>query len=124
MTSPRPQSRSWRKKLTHSVFDYMPITGKRLGRTQSKEQYAYMYRVGVVEEVESFTYQDPQDDFHREPFIAHFKIINKSFDFILVTIHTDPDEATAEINKIPDTINAIVAKVDDAAGPRHPRVTL
>ncbi len=70
-----------------------------------------MYRVDVIEVVDSFTYQDPQDDFHREPFIAHFKIKNKSFDFILVTIHTDPDEATDEINKIPETINYADNKV-------------
>jgi len=57
--------------------------------------------------VESYTYDDSQEDiFHREPFIAKFKAKGGSFDFVLITIHTDPDDATEEIKSLPKVVNA------------------
>ncbi|MBU0698250.1 MAG: hypothetical protein KKE59_02305 [Proteobacteria bacterium] len=82
--------------------DYQYIIGPRLGRTSSKEQYAFMYNAKTIEAGESYTFDDTAlDYFHREPFIAHFKTKNGNFDFVLITIHTDPDDATREINSIP-----------------------
>jgi len=78
--------------------DYEYIIGPRLGRTTSKEQYAYIYRTASVEPIgEPCTYPDDKDLFHREPFIAGFKSKSGNFDFILISIHTDPDEARTEI---------------------------
>lgn len=82
--------------------DYTTIVGPRLGRTSSKEQYAYMFRTNRIESIGAYTFDDSAlDYFHREPLIAKFKAINGNFDFVLVTLHTDPDEATEEINALP-----------------------
>ena len=79
--------------------DYNYIIGPRLGRTSSKEQYAYIYNTNTIEAIgEPYTYDDSEEDiFHREPFIAQFKAKKGTFDFTLITIHTDPDTATEEI---------------------------
>ena len=82
--------------------DYDVVVGPRLGRTISKEQYAYIYRTSKIHYGESYTYDDSSLDlFHREPFVASFSIVNGDFDFVLATIHTDPDFATEEINSLP-----------------------
>ena len=81
--------------------NYEFIIGPRLGRTSCKEQYAFMYRPDVITVLGSYTYSDDLDKFHREPFITHFKVTGKPFDFALIDIHTDPDEATVEINTLP-----------------------
>lgn len=38
------------------------------------------------------------DPFHREPYIASFRALCGNFDATFIVIHTDPDEATEEIN--------------------------
>ena len=82
--------------------DYGVIVGPRLGRTTSKEQYAFFYRVSMFHLGESYTYDDSLSDlFHREPFVASFSMVNGDFDFVLAAIHTDPDDATEEINSLP-----------------------
>lgn len=77
--------------------DYNYFIGPRLGRTSSKEQYAYMYRTDRVEPTMSYTWEDRADIYHREPFIAGFRSKIGNFDFQLVQIHVDPDDAEDEI---------------------------
>jgi endonuclease/exonuclease/phosphatase family metal-dependent hydrolase len=93
------------RELEHAVdtmgTDYEYIIGPRLGRTSLKEQYAFMYNTKTITAGESYTFNDQADFFHREPFIAQFETKNGNFDFVLITLHTDPDEATREINTIP-----------------------
>ncbi|WP_300669863.1 endonuclease/exonuclease/phosphatase family protein [Desulfoluna sp.] len=85
--------------------DYQVVLGPRLGRTASKEQYAFMYRSETLEYLRSYTYDDSREDrFHRDPFIARFKAKHGNFSFVLITLHTDPDEATAEINALPEVV--------------------
>jgi hypothetical protein len=36
--------------------------------------------------------------------MSEFKAQNGNFDFVLVTIHTDPDTATQEINDLPQVV--------------------
>jgi hypothetical protein len=80
--------------------DYNYVIGPRLGRTSSKEQYAYMYRADTIEPIDCITMEDSFDVFHREPYMCSFKVKNGTFDFVLITIHTDPDDATAEIEAL------------------------
>ena len=48
--------------------NYDFIIGPRLGRTSSKEQYAYFYRVSTIRVGGSYTYTETGDDIiHREP---------------------------------------------------------
>lgn len=86
-------------------IDYTFIIGPRLGRTSSKEQYAFFYKPDVVEVLGTHTFIDIDDKFHREPFIVHFKVVDQKFDFAVINIHTDPDEAKDEINDLPGVIS-------------------
>ena len=82
-----------------SQYDY--VVSERLGRTTSKEQYAYIFNTQTVELTSNpQTYPEPSgsDPFHREPYIASFRALNGNFDATFITIHADPDEATDEIN--------------------------
>ena len=83
---------------TGTNYDY--VIGQRLGRTSSKEQYAYMYRTDTIEPMVCISMEDSFDKFHREPYMCSFKAKNGTFDFVLITIHTDPDEATDEIEAL------------------------
>ena len=93
------------RELEHAVdsmgTDYKVVLGPRLGRTSSKEQYAFMYNTKTIAAGESYTFDDSADYFHRDPFIASFNTKKGNFDFVLITLHADPDEATREINTIP-----------------------
>jgi len=84
--------------------DYKYIIGPRLGRTKSREQYLYIYDTRTIEMIGSYTHNDISDEFHRQPFVAYFKARNGNFDFLLINIHTDPDEATKEIRALPKVI--------------------
>ena len=85
--------------------DYDYAIGPRLGRTRSKEQYAFIYDPTEVKVLDTYTYDDSQFDlFHREPFAAHVSSIHGDFDAVILNMHTDPDEATQEI---PDLTKAI-----------------
>ena len=92
----------------NSQYDY--VVGERLGRTTSKEQYAYIYNTQTIELTDTphspHTYPEPAgtDSFHREPYIASFEAIACNFDFILIMIHVDPDEATEEINALDNVV--------------------
>ncbi|MFZ3059081.1 MAG: endonuclease/exonuclease/phosphatase family protein [Candidatus Methanoperedens sp.] len=82
-----------------SPYDY--VVSERLGRTVSKEQYAYLYNTQTIQLIGSpYTYPDSNDLFQREPYVANFKARDGNFDFVLITIHTDPDTAAQEINDL------------------------
>jgi deoxyribonuclease-1-like protein len=81
---------------------YEYVVSERLGRTSSKEQYAYLYNTQTIQQIGSpYTYPDINDLFQREPYVSEFKAKNGNFDFVLIAIHTDPDNATQEINDLP-----------------------
>jgi deoxyribonuclease-1-like protein len=87
---------------------YDAVIGPRLGRTNSKEQYAMLYDTSRIEVDPSsvYTVPDPQDLLHREPLVARFRPRgvppNQAFTFSLVNIHTDPDETVTELNALAD----------------------
>eukprot|EP00057_Strongylocentrotus_purpuratus_P014446 XP_011668920.1 PREDICTED: uncharacterized protein LOC100891970 isoform X2 [Strongylocentrotus purpuratus] len=93
-------------------FQY--VISERLGRTSSKEQYAYFYRPSKLQLITSYVFEETQGDyFQREPFIAHFKSPTTYVkEFIIGGIHTQPDEAVAEIDNLVDVYNAIQQKFD------------
>jgi len=97
--------------------DYAYIVGERLGRSRCKEQYCYMYKNDTIELLGTFyTYDDDNDgnnsnnvddtlhddDFEREPMLAHFTTKEGNFDFVLGNIHVKPSDATNEISKLSD----------------------
>jgi deoxyribonuclease-1-like protein len=87
---------------------YDSIIGPRLGRTNSKEQYAVLFNTARIEvdRVSVYTVDDPQDLLHREPMVARFRVRGpppeQAFRFSLVDIHTDPDETDTELDALAD----------------------
>lgn len=79
------------------------IQSPRLGRSSSKEAYAYFYNQTKVSKINDYVYQDTNDVFEREPYIATFK--SKNFDFTLIGIHTKPDNAGQEIADLDTVVN-------------------
>ncbi|MCW3977791.1 MAG: endonuclease/exonuclease/phosphatase family protein [Candidatus Bathyarchaeota archaeon] len=86
------------------------VRSERLGRTISKEAYAYLYNTETVEFIEGsdYVYSDVDDVFEREPYIASFR--SGSFDFTLVGIHTKPDDARSEIGNLTNVVSSVLSK--------------
>jgi len=86
-------------------YDY--VISKRLGRTESKEQYAFVYNTKTVSLIPGSAYvvDDAEDVFEREPFVAYFKSGN--FDFKIVDIHIKPEDVEAELTHLAVVINDI-----------------
>jgi endonuclease/exonuclease/phosphatase family metal-dependent hydrolase len=82
------------------------VIGPRLGRTSSKEQYAFVFDTTRIEvdPRSVYTVADPADLLHREPLAARFRARgvppSQAFTFTLVNIHTDPDETASELDAL------------------------
>ena len=93
---------------------YKFVIGPRLGRSISKEQYAYIYDATRVELLPDsvYTVNDPKDMLHREPLIARFRIrgppADEAMTFTLINIHTDPDLVKKEINVLDNVWEAVL----------------
>jgi endonuclease/exonuclease/phosphatase family metal-dependent hydrolase len=89
------------------------VIGPRLGRTTSKEQYAFVFdRASIeIDRSQLYTVVDPDDLLHREPLVAWFRVrgppSDQAFTFSLVNIHTDPDEVERELNALDDVFRAV-----------------
>lgn len=89
---------------TGAHYDF--LIGLRLGRTNSKEQYAFLFNTARIEydPTSVYTVPDPQDMLHREPLVARFRPKgvppNQAFTFNMVDIHTDPDETGTELDAL------------------------
>ncbi len=87
---------------------YQYLIGPRLGRTNSTEQYAFIYDSSRIEADPASvgTIADPNDLLHREPFVARFRPRtnnpDRAFTFWLVDMHTDPDEVKQEVDVLAD----------------------
>lgn len=94
-----------------SQFDF--AIGDRLGRTSSKEQYAFVFNTATIEIDRSaiYTVGDPDDLLHREPTVASFRVRGpapeEAFTFTLVNIHTDPDEVDMEVDVLDNVMQAV-----------------
>ena len=92
---------------------YEYVIGERLGRSSSKEQYAFIFDAETIEidRNQLYTINDPDDLLHREPLVGWFRVrgppADQAFTFSLVNIHTDPDEAGQELNALDDVFLAV-----------------
>lgn len=77
-----------------SQYDY--VVSERLGRTTSKEQYAYVYNSNTVSVSNAYTYPDGTDPLHRQPYIASIETLRGNYDAILIVFHTYPNKAIEE----------------------------
>lgn len=79
------------------------ILGPRLGRSNSKEQYCYVYDTTRIlsSPSASYTVSDTADLLHREPLVGRFATRvppgYPPFTFSLMNIHTDPGEVKQEL---------------------------
>lgn len=95
-------------KVNHGEQEpFMMELSPRLGRTISKEQYAFFYRPDAGLEVKaSYVYNDvyvsansTMDKFEREPYILAFTSANTDLpEFSMAGIHVSPENAVEEIN--------------------------
>jgi len=87
--------------------------GPRQGRTDSKEQYAFIYDAQTIEvdPTSIYTVNDPDDLFQRPPLVASFRVRGpppeQAFTFTLIDIHTEPAEAKAEVNALAQVYRAV-----------------
>jgi deoxyribonuclease-1-like protein len=92
-------------------YDY--VIGPRLGRTNSKEQYAFIFDAQTIEidRGSVYTVSDPDDMFQRPPLVASFRARspppNEAFTFTLIDIHTEPAEAESEVNALAQIYRAV-----------------
>lgn len=90
---------------------YKMALSVRLGRTASKEQYAFLYRSDKVTVTDSYLYHDNQDTFQREPFVVRFQAKGAYVsDFAMAAIHTSPKAAELEIDHLVDVYDDIVQR--------------
>jgi len=92
-------------------YDY--AVGPRLGRSSSKEQYAFIFDTASIEldRHQLYTIDDPDDLLHREPYVGWFRVRGpkpeEAFTFSLVNIHVDPDEVEDELNALDDVYRVV-----------------
>lgn len=100
-----------------SAQKYKIILSDRLGRTRSKEQYAYFYKPSVINLLSSYHYEDgpepDNDTFQREPFLVRFRTLTGQLDFSIIGIHTAPGEAVREIDHLFDVYTDMVVHWND-----------
>lgn len=105
----------------HNIFK-MKIS-PRLGRTSSKEQYAFLYRPGSGIDVEAdYVYDDGKesetpeqpvlDTFEREPYVILFRSsTTKLRRFAFAGLHISPSEAVKELQTLGDVFDDIKARL-------------
>ena len=93
-------------------YDY--VIGPRLGRTESTEQFAFVFDLATLEidRAQLYTVADPDDLLHREPLVGWFRVRgpppDQAFTFSLVNVHIDPDETATELNVLADVYRAVL----------------
>ena len=86
-----------------SQFSY--IIGPRQGRSNSKEQYAYIFDTAKFRLTsQPYVADDPTGILHRPPLIASFQCaqapIGEGFSFTVLNLHIDPDDVDAEFQAL------------------------
>jgi endonuclease/exonuclease/phosphatase family metal-dependent hydrolase len=81
-------------------------TGKQPDDHSSQEQYAFFYNTRTLRarDAGALYPDDAHDYFQREPYVAGFERNGGTFRFVLVTIHTMPERAFAEIASLKEVV--------------------
>lgn len=88
------------RELMEGLPDYDYVISDRLGRTSSKEQYAFIYKGVNVSKPE--VYPDDADIFEREPYMVFVEV--SDFDCVLIQVHIKPDDAQYEIRALESVV--------------------
>lgn len=89
----------------NTTHHYALQLSTRLGRNRYKEQFLFLYRDDVVDLIDSYQYEDNQendvDAFAREPYILYFKPRNTVLkDIVLIPVHTTPWDSKKELDEL------------------------
>lgn len=89
-----------------------PRSGQQADDQNFEEQYGFYYDREVVEPLSAGSlYDDSLNDwFVREPYLARFRVVGGGFTFVAVTVHTQPDNAVAEIGHLHDVVQSARAQ--------------
>jgi len=111
---------SFVKHVNADGSHYQYVIGPRLGRTNSKEQYTFLYDTTRIEvdTTSVGTMLDPGDRLHRPPLFVRFRARTQppeqGFTFWMVNSHTDPDEVPEEVDALADAFLALkLARPDE-----------
>jgi endonuclease/exonuclease/phosphatase family metal-dependent hydrolase len=94
------------QQVNASGAQYDFVLGPRLGNTNIKEQYVFIYDQTRIEidRTSAYTVRDPDNLLHREPLVCGFRARaappEQAFTFTLVNVHTDPDDVDDECNAL------------------------
>jgi len=90
-----------------SKLDYSYVISGRMGRSDSKEQYAYIYRSDLFKVEDTYQYPETLDEYERPPFGVVFTSTYSDLPrFGFLGVHTKPDEAEKEIDSLVDVYDA------------------
>ncbi|KAL6045408.1 hypothetical protein STEG23_020721 [Scotinomys teguina] len=82
---------------------YSFLNSSLLGRSTYKEKYVYIYRSDKTQVLNAYQYNDTDDLFAREPFVAQFTLPSKILpSVVLVPLHTTPKDVEKELNALYD----------------------
>lgn len=79
---------------------YSYIISSRLGRSSSKEQYAFIYKKSLVKVLDQYVFNDGSDVFEREPLIALWEFIPTGEQFFTIGLHAKPEDVVNELNAL------------------------
>nr|AAH79074.1 Dnase1l1 protein [Rattus norvegicus] len=86
-----------------SSKSYSFLNSSLLGRSTYKEKYVYIYRSDKTQVLNFYQYNDTEDIFAREPFVAQFTLPSKILpSVVLVPLHTTPKDVEKELNALYD----------------------
>jgi endonuclease/exonuclease/phosphatase family metal-dependent hydrolase len=89
------------------------MIGPRVGRTDNKEQFAFIFDTTRIEtdRQQLYSVDDPEDLLHREPLVGWFRSTSISpelaFTFTLVNVHLDAELSDEEIRVLPELVRSI-----------------
>ncbi|HZZ27158.1 MAG TPA: endonuclease/exonuclease/phosphatase family protein [Pirellulales bacterium] len=92
---------------------YDSLVGPRVGRTNDKELYTFIFDTQSLEVDRSsaYTIDDRDNLFQRPPMVASFRARGpppeQAFTFTLIDIHTEPAEAESELNALAQVYRAV-----------------
>jgi endonuclease/exonuclease/phosphatase family metal-dependent hydrolase len=90
------------------VGTWQMMLSDRLGRTTSKEQYAFFYKTSTVGVVNFYQWPDTTDIFEREPYIVRFRASSYAVgEFGFLGIHVKPEDAVNEIDALVDVYDSV-----------------
>jgi len=83
-----------------SEHTYNATMSDRKGRSQSQEQYGFIWRTDKVQLVELWENLEEDDEFEREPVVARFLDLTTNKIFSYLAIHISPRDAIPELNAL------------------------